>query len=225
MKEKVTALVDVREPPELIAAVRNHPDVEDYEITKLDAGDIVIRGVGFERKTLPDYISTLLGKEERNLPDQITKMDEAFNHGYILVEDNLESVKTLGHSQINPNSVIGSLASTEARDNGVRVKFCSNMELLVDMAVRLGRKHHEDPVSKLLPKGSVSGIDEPFAKMAYGCMDNVGKETAETLYDKFPSMSLMYDMDKEDLKGGLIEIDGIGDKTAESIIHQLYANK
>lgn len=222
MKEQVKAVVDIREPPELIAAVRNHPDVEDYEITKLDAADIVIRGVGFERKTIPDYVSTLLGKEERNLKDQITKIKSAYDHGYILVEGNLEDVNTLSHSKINPNSIIGSFASTEARHN-IRVKFCSDMDLLVDMAVRLGRKHNEDPVSTLLPTGSVNGIDEPFAKMAYGCMDNVGKSTAEILYDKYPSLDEVYEMDEEDLVKELVKIDGIGNKTAKSIVKQLYS--
>lgn len=211
-KEKVKAVVDIREPSELIYAVRDHPDVEDYEINKLDAGDIVIRGIGFERKTISDYASSLTGKSDRNLYDQVEKMKEAYDHGYILIEGDLSDVESMTHTQVNPDSIKGSMASIEAR-HGISVKRCSNMELLVDEAIALARKHHEEPVSKILPTGSISGIDEPFAKRVYGCIDGISKSRAEALYDRYPSVDAILEAEKGEIK----EIDGIGEKTADTI--------
>lgn len=211
-KEKVKAVVDIREPNELIVAVSEHDDVEDYEISKLEAGDIAIRGVGFERKTISDYASSLTGKSDRDLYDQVEKMKEGYDHGYILIEGDLIDVESMTHTNVNPNSLKGSMASIEAR-HGIPVKMCSNMELLVDKAIALARKHHEDPVSKVLPTGSISGIDEPFTKRVYGCIDGVQKSRAESLYERYPTVDELLDADKGEIR----QIEGIGEKTADKI--------
>lgn len=211
-KESVKPIVDVREPGDLFLAVAEHEDVEDYRIDKLEAGDIVIRGVGFERKTLPDYTSSLVGKSERDLYDQVEKMKSAYDNGYILIEGDLSDVKSMTYTNINPESIIGSMNSIEAR-HGIGVKMCSNMELLVNKAVGLARKHHEEPVSKVLPTGSISGIDEPFTKQVYGCIDGVQKSRADALYEHFPTVQEILQASREDIK----QIDGIGEKTAEEI--------
>lgn len=211
-KEKVHVIVDIREPNELITSVSEHEDVEDYEISKLDAGDLVIRGVGFERKTISDYASSLVGKSDRDLYDQVEKMKNAYDNGYILVEGDYIDVENLYHSNLNPSSIKGSMASIEAR-HGIGVKMCSNIDLLVDRAVALARKHNEERVSKILPTGSVSGINEPFTKRVYGCIDGVQKSRAEALYDRYPRVEDILCVDRDDL----MDIEGIGEKTADKI--------
>jgi len=210
---KVDAIVDIREPPELVEAVETHEDVESVTLDKLETGDIIIRNIGFERKTPSDYASSLTGKSDRTLANQIEKMKQGFDHSYILVEGDYIDMERLPHTKINPKSLYGSTASTEAR-HGIPVKFCSNMELLVDRAVRLARKHNEEPVSSNINLNSVVGNSEPFAMRVYGCIDGIGESTAELLHEHYPSVESIF----EASKGDLLDIDKIGESRAETII-------
>jgi hypothetical protein len=57
---------------------------------------------------------------------------------------------------------------------------------LVDHAVRLGRKHPEDPSRRTLPVGSVPSRREPTARRMYACIEGIGPGLAEALYDAYP---------------------------------------
>ena len=212
MTSKVDAVVDVREPDDFVAQIAEHENINEFKIDKLSSADIVIRNVGFERKTMSDYSSSLIGKSDRDLYDQVEKMKEAFDHSYILVEADLSDAEYLPFTQVNPNSVKGSMASIEAR-HGIPVKMCSNSSLLIDKAIALARKHHEDPISSSIPTSSLSGKDEPFTKRVFACIDGIQKQRAEDLYKEYKSVEEILQANEEELK----EIDGIGDKTAHNI--------
>jgi DNA excision repair protein ERCC-4 len=212
-KETVEVIVDVREPGEVSAKVTDHPEVESFTLAELPAGDLEIDGVGFERKTMSDYTSSLL---EGRLEEQVVKLNQRYEHAYILVEGDLvETNNPLSAvtSNIAPESLRGSMSSLTAR-HGVPVLCCSNLALLADMAVRLARKHVEENNGSFVSTGAV-GSNEPTAKMMYGCIDGVGADTAETLYVEYPSMAkFMSNATVEDLR----QLDGIGKKTAEKIM-------
>lgn len=215
-KETVSVVVDIHEPTEIIKEVREHEEVEDFTIESLDSADLVIRGIGFERKTPEDYASSLVGESERTLSNQLEKMKEAYGISYVLIEGDIEDFNNLSHTRIKPQSLRGSVASTTARHE-IPVMFCSDMHKLVDIAVRLARKHNEEPVSNPLPTGSVTGKDEPFTKKAYGQLDGVGAKTAEALYEEYDSIEQLLNVTKGELRG----IDGVGAERADSILKQL----
>lgn len=211
-EHNVGVTVDVREPDDFIDRLSNHDDVGEFKIDRLSSADIVVRNIGFERKTMSDYASSLIGKSDRDLYDQVEKMKEAYDNSYILVEADLSDAESIPFTRINPKSVKGSMASIEAR-HSIPVKMCSNSSLLIDKAIALARKHNEDPVSSSIPTGSLSGKDEPFTKRVFACIDGVQKQRAEDLYDRYESVEEILDADEDELK----EIDGIGDKTAHNI--------
>jgi len=78
------------------------------------------------------------------------------------------------------------------------------------MAVRIGRKHAEEPSTRALPTGSVAGATEPTAKRMYGCIEGIGPTTAMALYEAFPTVSALVDASREDL----LAVDGIGETRA-----------
>lgn len=212
-KETVHVTIDVREPGEVTAKVSDHPEVESFDLAELPAGDLEINGVGFERKTMSDYASSLL---EGRLNEQAVKLNQRYEHAYILVEGDLvETGNPLDAvtSNIAPESLRGSMSSLTARQ-GLPVLCCSNRALLADMAVRLARKHVEEKGTSFVTSGAV-GKNEPTAKMMYSCISGVGADTAETLYAEYPSMAeFMSNASVEDLQ----QLDGIGEKTAEKIM-------
>lgn len=208
MATRVSVTVDDREPAGVIAAVRDHPDVA---IERLPAGDIVVDSMAVERKTLRDYVSGVMGRSGPDLEDQVARMAERFAHSYVLLEGDLGDVEEL-RTGVSPAAIRGSMASITAR-HGVPVVPCTDRRGLVDFAVRLGRKHVEDPATRPLPVGSVPSRREPTAKRMYACIEGIGPELAETLYETYPTVAELVAASREEL----LAVEGIGEKRARTI--------
>jgi DNA excision repair protein ERCC-4 len=208
---QIHVTVDDREPAGLVRAVREHPDVASVEMVRLPAGDLVIDGVGFERKTLRDYVSAAMARSGPDLDDQVRRLNERYAHAYVLLEGNLDGIEDL-RTGVPASAVRGSIASVIAR-HGVTVLPCSDREQLVDMATRIGRKHVEEPSDRRLPTGSVAARNEPTAKRMYACIDGIGPRLAAALYESYPSVEALLSASLEELR----EIDGIGKGRARRI--------
>lgn len=216
-KEQVTLLVDTREQDEeenVFDAVERNEGVESWSLSHLEAGDFLVEeaSVVMERKTMSDYASSIL---KGRLGEQIEKMQDTGMAPYILVEDDLSEAEELSHTQLAPESIRGHMASTMARE-GIPVIPCSDLDTLIDMTVRLGRKYVEEPGSEQLSSGTL-GKDVPAAKRIYGAIPNVGPSMADKLYENFPTViQLVHATDKE-----ILDIDGAGPKTVENIEQSL----
>lgn len=224
MKEKVIAKLDVHEQdaPQMLSALDTHSEVEEWKLSALDVGDLHLTfedsglTVAFERKTPSDYASTLMGKEGTRLDEQVQKLVDFNGPSYILIEGNQEDFRSLTGTGISPQSLVGSVASNDVRYlDGVR--FCSDADGLVDIAIRLARKHKEDPSTVSLDT-SVVDKDASFTKRAFGAIEGVGPETAEILERRYKSLTAALNADVQELT----EIDGIGEKRAQSIYDQLH---
>lgn len=203
--------VDDREPASLVRAVREHPDVASIEVIRLSAGDLAIDGVGFERKTLRDYVGSAMGRSGPDLNDQVRRLVERYDHAYVLLEGNLDDVKEL-RTGVPASAIRGSIASITAR-HGVTVLPCSDRERLVDMATRIGRKHVEETSTRRLPTGAITARNEPTAKRMYACIDGIGPRLAAALYESYPSVEALLLASIEELR----EIDGVGEGRARRI--------
>lgn len=203
--------VDDREPASLVRAVREHPDVASVEVIRLSAGDLAIDGVGFERKTLRDYVGSAMGRSSPDLDDQVRRLVERYDHAYVLLEGNLDGIEGL-RTGVPASAIQGSIASITAR-LGVPVLPCSDRERLVDMATRIGRKHVEEPSTRRLPTGAITARNEPTAKRMYACIDGIGPRLAAALYESYPSVEALLSASIEELR----EIDGVGEGRARRI--------
>lgn len=207
----VTVLVDDREPAAVAEAVREHPDVRSVEVDRLLAGDLVVGDAGFERKTVRDYVDTQVGRAAPNLESQVERLAASYEHAYVLLEGDLPTDGSLTGS-VPAAAVRGSMASVTAR-LGVPVLPCGNLAGLVDMAVRLGRKHTEDPSSRPLAPSAVPSRSEPTAKRMYACIEGVGPETAERLYEAFPSVEALVAAPPDEV----LAVEGVGPKRLAAI--------
>lgn len=211
MSASVAVTVDDREPIGLIDAVRENPDVESVTVERLPAGDLVAGSTAIERKTLRDYVSAVMGRSGPDLTDQVERMSERYDHAYVLLEGDLGGFDAL-RTGVSPAAIRGSMASITARQE-TPVIPCSDRRLLVDLAVRLCRKHVEDPATRPLPVGAVPSRAEPTAKRMYACIDGVGPEIADALYEAYPTVAELVAASREELT----RIDGVGEKRARTI--------
>ena len=215
----VAVVVDDREPEAVPAALRAHPDVDGVTVRRLVSGDIAIGDVGFERKTGGDYLGSALGRTGTDLEGQVAAMTEAYDHAYVLVEADLDDLEAQ-RPGVAGASVHGTMASITARF-GVPVVPVGDLGRLVDLAVRLARKHAEEPSVRSLSPGSVPVLDEPVAKRMYGCIDGIGPGTAEALYEAFPTVEALLAASSEEL----LAVDGVGPTRAEAVYAALRSDE
>ncbi|MFC4439057.1 MULTISPECIES: ERCC4 domain-containing protein [Natrialbaceae] len=208
---RVAVTVDDREPAGLIEAVRSHADVSDVAIDRLPAGDLVIGSVAVERKTPRDYVNGVMGRAGPDLHEQLERLAASYDHPYLLLEGDFADLDAL-RTSVDPAAIRGSMASITARQ-AVPVIPCTDRRRLVDFAVRLGRKHAEDPSRRRLPTGSVPSRREPMTKRMYGCIDGIGPGLAATLYEAYPTVAGLLEASVSDLE----RIDGIGETRARAI--------
>lgn len=224
----VNVVIDKREPvPDLLTSLEDNDQVSDVGVDTLPTADIVIgigqaeqskipeNGVAFERKTPSDFASSVTDSDE-HLKDQVERMAEQFEHSYVLVEGDLDEFDQLRHTNVPSQALRGMAASVTARFE-CPVIFCSDQDKLIDMALRIARKHIEDPNSSLRVKSSVSGNDAPTLKRMYGCIDGVGSETADNMYEHLPTLQDAAEASMSELQ----QIDGIGERRAKNIKRQL----
>lgn len=217
-KTTVDVRIDIHEPGDLTAALDTHDEVESLTVDVLDAADIAIGSVGFERKTIEDYVQSMT---DDRLREQAHKMSQLYEVAYVLVEGDMTQTESPFKSGMSGESLRGSWASLTAREeSGVRAVIpCSNLSLLADMAVRLARKHIEESDDDYIPKGDVTGVDEPTTKMMYACIDGIGAKGAETLYEEWPSI---WDFIANASYNDVANLDGFGEKTAKAVMEGFH---
>lgn len=220
----VAATVDDREPAGVADAVRGHPDVAETRVDRLASGDLVLRPAGAgddhgptvaaERKTPRDFVRSAVGRRGSDLRDQLSRLVADADHAYLLVEGDLADVERA--TGLGASAVGGTVASLMAR-TGVPVVFCGSQERLVDLAVRLGRKHAEAPGERALAPGAVPSRSEPTAKRMYGTIEGVGPTLAATLHGAYPTVESVLGASVEDLT----ELEGFGERRARAVFEAL----
>ncbi|WP_254536167.1 ERCC4 domain-containing protein [Halomarina litorea] len=230
---RVDATVDDREPAGVVEAVREHPDVTGTGVRRLASGDIVLRpeatdggrkrtgnGNGeppttaVERKTPRDFVQSAVGRHGSDLRDQLARLAAGADHAYLLVEGDVADVERA--TGLDGAAVTGTVASLMAR-SGVPVVFCGSRDRLVDLAVRLARKHAEAPGRRALPSGAVPSRAEPTAKRMYGTVDGIGPALATTLHEAYPTVESLLGASVEDLT----ELEGFGEGRARAVYEAL----
>lgn len=215
-KETVEVVIDSNEAmqkPKLVEVLALHEDIEDYDIEPLDNGDFIIDNCMFERKTPSDFASSL---QEGRLRDQVERMAGCEEVPFILIEGDMKDFDHLEHTDIPSKSLRGMDASIELRNN-ISVKYCSKIELLADVAVRLARKEKEE-VTTVQTHQTDAVKDTTFLERVFLAIDGIGPKTAETLSGQFENLSAVIECDKEDLEN----VEGIGTETSKEILKSLH---
>lgn len=209
---QVNVVIDSREPDMVGVLVDGHEMVEDSMTTELAAADLSVSGVGIERKTPSDWMSSMT---EDRLPEQVRKLDDAYDRARILIEGSFADFESARGP--DAKSARGMAASVTERW-GIPVIPVGGepgrdaMLNLVDYAVRLGAKATTEPSSDYLPSSDV-GQDYPLGARLWGCLDGIGATRAKSLHDSLGS-PLTHSPDVDELT----DVEGIGTKTAESVV-------
>lgn len=212
----VNIVVDTDEPQQVRMLTLNHPDVDNWMEEDLEAADIVVNGVGFERKRPDDYASSLV---DGRLTEQGEKLGKVYERAALLIEGTMMDLEQITHSDVNTDSLKGRAASLHMR-NGIPVIPTggppgteTGHKRLIDYAIRLGRKATEPPTSAYLEASDVRDKAPPVKRM-YGCLSGVGPERADTLHEAYPDPADLVEADIAEVS----RLPGIGEKTAAKLL-------
>lgn len=210
-------VVDEREKrSQLDQLYEQHPDVGEVETEMLDVGDVIINNeIVFERKGISDFVSSI---KDRRLDSQIEKMYRVFEpqNSYVIVEGDMHEFEELTHSQFSDKAARGYVGSITARWQCIPI-FASSRWNLVDMSTRISRKHFDNSERVVRDPGSspVKATNDFFSRTVLQ-LDGVGSSKIEPLREQFGSVYAL-SRANENL---LTSVDGIGSKTAKSIVKQ-----
>ena len=205
VKEKPKAILDYREKNSLIPSELINLGLE-IEFRNLKVADYIIKGVAIERKTISDFVSSMIN---RRLLKQLEELGQYKER--LLIVEGIDEQELYTDSEdwtgMHPNSIRGFLLSILLKYK-VPIIFTKNYEDTAKfLSVLSKRKSNEHPLNvkkkNLNKKEQKQFIIEGFP--------GIGPKTAKKLFKKFKTIKNIINASEEELK----EVIG---KKAENII-------
>ena len=207
--ESIEIVVDQREMDSSIARDLSTRDGIETALETLAVGDYVCSDrVVVERKTVDDFLDTLVGSDERSMFEQVGDASRHYARPVVVIEgDDLYGQRNVHHKAIQ-----GALASL-AVDFGASIMQTADEDETADLLETLATREqeqgrevsvHGEKQSKTLPEQQeyvVSSIAE------------VGPVIARSLLAHFGSVEAVLTAEKDDL----LDVEGVGDVTASRI--------
>ena len=208
--ETVQIVVDQRELDSHIARnLSKRADVET-SLETLAVGDYVVSDrVAVERKTLADFMDTLLG-EERSLFEQAKDLTRHYPRPVMLLEGEGD---LYSERNVHPNAVRSALASI-AVDWGISVLRTKDAQDSADMLHTLAKREQLDSGREVSAHGEkqTKTLDEQQEYVVSSIAD-VGPVTARSLLAHFGSVEAVLTASEDEL----MEAKGVGQVTASRI--------
>ncbi len=180
----------------------------DIELKTLEVGDYVVSDrVGIERKTVEDFLSTLL--DGRDLFGQISDLARTFERPLLIIEG--EGLYTA--RQINPNSVRGVLASI-ATDFGVPIIFSRDEEDTAALIHIMAKREQDAEKREISLHGKKTSMTlKEQQEYVVSSLPEIGPAVARNLLKHFGSVEKIMGASREEL----MEVGLVGTKTADRI--------
>ena len=185
---------------------------DNVEITRLDIGDFLMRGIIFEHKRPDDFVSSIFNKR---LFIQIANMTEHYKYAFILVSGEYRTTELLYNTRSKRPNFVGVIGSCVAR--GCVPIFANSIETCIKLV---------DVISAKLTDGKVR--DRPIKttslkdqQLSIICsLPGVSDTRAKALLAHFGSINgILTASEKE-----LTEVKDVGVKTARKIKRILKKN-
>ena len=179
-------IVDTAEPPKIQNAMKKLS--ESVVVEKCDIGDIVCGEVCVERKSMSDFISSIMAG---HIQKQLLQMQQ-FKHPYLIISNSFKDWQgsqrfTSGYKNkgFGVEQYIGSLASCAVR-YGVTILMVDNDTQLCKLAMKLITKHHDGKEVTIkdteLLKNSITTEDLKLKILT--CFEGVGLIKAQKMLKK-----------------------------------------
>ncbi len=180
----------------------------DIVLRTLEVGDYVVSDrVGIERKTVEDFLSTLI--DGRDLFGQISDLVRTFERPLLIIEG--EGLYTT--RQVNPNSIRGVLTSI-AIDFRVPIIFSRDEEDTAALISTIAKREQGDTKKEINLHGKRTALTlKEQQEYVISSMPEIGPVVAKNLLRHFGSIERVMRASREEL----MEVELVGPKTADRI--------
>lgn len=178
---------------------------DDMEITHLDIGDVLMRGVIFEMKSPDDFVSSVF---DNRLFTQIANMTENYQRSFILVHGTYFGTQLVYDSRSKVHNFPGIVASCIAR--GITPLFTDSLDDSLELIDLISSKCtdgkiRDRPVKRVSLKDKQIGIVCSFP--------GISDTRAKALLNHFGSINAILAATEEEL----CEVKDVGPKTAKKL--------
>jgi ERCC4-type nuclease len=208
-EDDVEIVVDQRELDSAIARDLSTREGVQTRLETLEVGDYVLSDrVVVERKTVEDFLSTLLGGD-RSMFEQVGDASRHYGRPVVIIEGS----DLYGRRNVHPNAIHGALASL-AVDFGVSIMQTDGEDETRDLLATIAAREQEDQDREVSVHGEKqSKTLAEQQEYVVASIAEVGPVTARSLLGEFGSVEDVMTADTEDLKAA----EGVGEVTAERI--------
>lgn len=207
-KQKVT--IDYREKNSLVVSELVKLGFE-VEIKELKVADYLVKDVAIERKTVSDFISSMINQRLRN---QLEELQQYPNKLLIIEGIEEHELYSDDNSGVNSNAIRGFLLSILLKYK-IPIIFTKNSEDTAKFISVLSKKQeNETPIN---PKKKSFNKKEQMQFIIEG-FPGIGPKTAKKLLEEFKTIKNIINAPEEELK----KILGIKSETFRKIIDEEY---
>ncbi|GFO97290.1 Hef nuclease [groundwater metagenome] len=206
-KDKIKVFVDQREIRSHVARSLEKLGM-DIVLKTMEVGDYVVSDrVGIERKTVEDFLSTLM--DGRDLFGQISDLRRTFDRPLLIIEG--EGLYTT--RQIHANSIRGVLSSI-AVDFGVPIIFSRDEEDTAALIAIMAKREQTDGKKDISLHGKKTSLTlKEQQEYVISSLPEIGHAVARNLLLHFGSVERVMSASREEL----MEVGLVGPKTADRI--------
>jgi len=201
-REKIIKNNNIKEKPKIIADYREKNSLVpselislgcEVEFRELKVADFIVRNVAIERKTISDFISSMINKRLIRQLEEIQQYEKK-----LLVIEGIDEQELYSEEHINgvnPNSIRGFLLTILLRYN-IPVLFTKNAEDTAKFIYLIAnKKEHE---LSLNAKKKTLNKKEQMQYILEG-FPGIGPKTAKKLLKEFKSIKAIFNTDIEKL--------------------------
>ncbi len=173
---------------------------------RLDVADFLVsERTAIERKEAADFVDSII---DNRMFDQIQSLHQ-FENPVLLIEGK----DLYSHRDIHPNAIRGALASI-AIDHSISILWSNEIKGTAELLQSLAKREQEENEKEVAVRGGKSPkTEKELQEFVVAGLPDVNTKIARRLLREFETIQNVLTAPEEELK----EVEGIGDKKAESI--------
>ncbi len=196
-KPKIRAkiIADIHEKDSFILAeLKENKDIE-LTIQSLKIGDYLIGKTIIERKTITDFISSMLNKR---MIEQLTQMQK-YRNKLLIIEGDMENLYPgKNESRLNPNAIRGFILSIIFNYN-TNIIFAQDYKDTTSYLITLAKQTIK-PKTEISMHSRIPKTLKEQKKYILESFPNIGPKKAKRLLEKFKTLNHIFNASEEELK-------------------------
>jgi ERCC4-type nuclease len=187
-------IADIHEKNSLIFSELANKNIS-LEILSLKIGDFLIGDTIIERKTIQDFISSMLNKR---LVEQLKQMQK-YKNKILIIEGNLKNLyPNKQESRLNPNAIRGFILAIITYYN-TSIIFTQDSQDTAEYLITLAKQSIK-PKTEISMHSRIPKTIKEQKQYILEAFPNIGPIKAKKLLEKFSNLSSIFNASEENLK-------------------------